>query len=63
LFRDVTARLRRRLAFIDPWALNDQQLLDLCRALADESLVAHRVIARAPVRDRETHEPEVEWYG
>ena len=41
LFRDVTARLRRRLAFIDPRSLSDDQMLWMCRTFTTESFVAH----------------------
>jgi hypothetical protein len=38
LFRDVTARLRRRLAFIDPRSLSDEQMLWMCRTFTAESI-------------------------
>lgn len=42
VIRDVTKRLRRQLAFIDVKAVNDDQLVDLCRALVQESVVSLR---------------------
>ncbi|MFI7618283.1 hypothetical protein ACIBP6_44400 [Nonomuraea terrae] len=38
VIRDVTARLRRYLAFLDVRALSDQQVRDLCRALTNETV-------------------------
>ncbi len=38
LFRSVTARVRRRLAFIDPRALSDQDILSMCRCVTTESI-------------------------
>lgn len=38
VIRDVTARLRRYLAFLDVRALSDQQIRDLCRALTNETV-------------------------
>ncbi|MBB5775051.1 DUF6339 family protein [Nonomuraea jabiensis] len=38
VIRDVTARLRRYLAFLDVRALSDQQVRDLCRALTNETI-------------------------
>ncbi|MGA4993734.1 DUF6339 family protein [Nonomuraea bangladeshensis] len=38
VIRDVTARLRRYLAFLDVRALSDQQVQDLCRTLANETV-------------------------
>lgn len=38
VIRDVTARLRRYLAFLDVRALTDQQIQDLCRTLTNETV-------------------------
>ncbi|GAA1505457.1 hypothetical protein GCM10009677_42250 [Sphaerisporangium rubeum] len=38
VIRDVTARLRRYLAFLDVRALSDQQVRDICRALTSETV-------------------------
>ncbi|HEY9264081.1 MAG TPA: DUF6339 family protein [Mycobacterium sp.] len=38
LIRDTTARLRRRLAFVDARALSDDDVEDMCRGIAQESL-------------------------
>ncbi|WP_157518244.1 hypothetical protein [Herbidospora mongoliensis] len=38
VIRDVTARLRRYLAFLDVRALSDQQVKDLCLALTGETV-------------------------
>jgi hypothetical protein len=38
VIRDVTARLRRYLAFLDVRALSDQQVRELCRALMNETV-------------------------
>jgi hypothetical protein len=38
LFRSVTARVRRRLAFIEPRAMSEQDLLEMCRHLTAESI-------------------------
>jgi hypothetical protein len=51
LIRDVTARLRRWLAFTDARALDDNQLSELCRALTAESvyhLQDQRSLAKTP---------------
>lgn len=40
LIRDSSARLRRRLAFIDPRALEDAALIDLCDSQIHESIVS-----------------------
>ncbi|MFI7053294.1 hypothetical protein ACIBLB_14665 [Streptosporangium canum] len=42
VIRDVTARLRRYLAFLDVRALSDQQVRDLCRALTNETVTRLR---------------------
>lgn len=46
VIRDVTARLRRHLAFLDVRALSDQQVRDLCRSLTNETVT--RLIAGVP---------------
>ncbi|NUW43285.1 DUF6339 family protein [Nonomuraea rhodomycinica] len=38
VIRDVTARLRRYLAFLDVRALSDQQVRDMCHALTNETV-------------------------
>ncbi|MER7506242.1 DUF6339 family protein [Nonomuraea pusilla] len=38
VIRDVTARLRRYLAFLDVRSLSDQQIRDLCRTLTNETV-------------------------
>lgn len=38
LFRSVTARVRRRLAFIDPRALSEEDMLSMCRDVTVESI-------------------------
>jgi hypothetical protein len=43
LIRDTTARLLRRLAFVDSRALNDAQINELCRTLVYESCEYFRI--------------------
>lgn len=38
LIRDTTARMRRRLAFVDARALSDDDVEEMCRGIAQESL-------------------------
>ncbi|MDR7191013.1 hypothetical protein J2Y46_003871 [Microbacterium sp. BE35] len=52
LIRDAAARLRRRLAFIDPRALDDAAVVDLCATQISESL---ELLPREP-DSRDIHE-------
>jgi hypothetical protein len=50
LIRDATARLRRLLAFVDPRATTDDQLLQMCRYVTSESV--SRLAQSTPERRR-----------
>ncbi|MCP2364185.1 hypothetical protein HD597_011205 [Nonomuraea thailandensis] len=45
VIRDVTARLRRYLAFLDVRALSDQQVREMCNALTNETVTRLRTDA------------------